>query len=873
MRSLLALSLLASSLAQAAGLPMQLPRNVAPLAESVELRINPDSQHFSGSVRIEVQIDTPLRELRLHARKLAVSGVEAQTEGATVQRGSATVADIDSVWLRFAKPLPAGRTVLRLRFSGHVEDAEPFGLFRLKDRDRRYVYTQFEDIAARRAFPSFDEPGRKLPWSLTLIVPPGQQAYANMPVETRSTERDGWQRLRFATTPPLPSYLLGFAVGPIEAVEGPGTERTALRYLVPKGRADEVSYAVAHTAPVVSALEAYFGRPHPFPKLDSVALPLPAGSFGAMEHPGLITYESNIILAPRIGARANFETDYVSTAAHEIAHQWVGNLVTMAWWNDLWLNESFASWLGDKITDQLHPEWHWDLYAAADARRQALIADGLPSARRVRQPVQTNEDLGTAFNAITYQKGQTVLAMFEGWLGEDRMREGVRRYLDRHAWGNARAEDLFAALAEQDRPELGAAIASYIEQPGLPLVQFRLDCSTAQPTVELHQQRFAPIGAQMKAMRWGVPVLVRTPAGETRVLLDAETQHVELPDAACPAWLQPDATGLGYYVAELPAAGVQALLASGLNEPRSLMRLLEDRLVLSRTGRVPLSEALALSERLAAHPRLAVRRAALSALIDLQPLLREQDKAGYAALLQRLFAAQGHDLGWEAAQDEGVELASWRALLLPQLAVAGRDATLRAQALALALIGKSTAPVLEAVAPEGDALLFDALLAQARSTSDRTERGSLLKALALFRAPALRERALGLVLDPKLDAHELLPELLRRHGADADARTALLKFLKRNEAVLARQFGGFERSKWPAEVASRACGAQAAEALQAHFGPDVAKIEGSAAVLTDSVEQLRLCGAWRDVQAESLSAYLSSSLSGEPDRKQSTKLK
>ena len=864
MRSLLALPLALCSLAQAASLPkplpMRLPEDVKPLAESVELRIDPGSQRFSGSVRIEVQTSKPVRELRLHARKLAVSGVEAQAANGRRQTGKVSLADIDSIRLQFKKPLPAGKTVLQMRFTGHTEEAEPFGLFRLKDGGQHYVYTQFEDIASRRAFPNFDEPGNKLPWSLTLVVPQGQKAFSNMPVEQRTVEKDGWQRVRFATTPPLPSYLVGFAVGPIEAVEGPPAGgRTPLRYLVPQGHADEVSYAKASTPAIVVALEDYFGTRHPFPKLDSVAMPLPAGSFGAMEHPGLITYESNLILAPKTGARPDFKTDYVATAAHEIAHQWVGNLVTMAWWNDLWLNESFASWMGDKVTAQLHPEWHWGLRAAADARRQALAADGLPSARRVRQPVETNEDLGTAFNAITYQKGQTVLAMFEGWLGEDRMREGVRRYIARHAHGSARAEDLFAALAEQDRPEHGAALAasisSYVEQPGLPLVQFTLDCSADKPAVQLHQQRYAQQDAKTQPMRWRVPIVMRTPAGDTRVMLSAESQRVVLPDAACPAWLQPDATGLGYYIAELPATGVQALLNGGLNEPLALMRLLEDRLALARAGRVPIAEALALMDRLAAHPQLAVRAAALQALVDLQGLLKDSDQPAYAALLQRLFGAQARELGWQPAADEPQEVAAWRAQLLPQMAVAGQDAQLRAQALAM--VAKTpTQPLLSAVAPAGDAALFDSLLAAARTNPDRVQRGNLLRALAMFRASALRARALALALDPKLDAHELLPALLRQQGDTPASLAALLDFLKRNDAALTKQFGAFERSNWPRQIAGHACGAQAAQALQGHFGPGIAKIEGGAAVLADSMEQLRLCGAWRDAQAASLTSYL-----------------
>jgi alanyl aminopeptidase len=871
--ALLALVVVFSGAAQAADLPMRLPADVKPLGYELELRVDPDQPRYSGQVRIELQLDQPTKELRIHARKLSVSSVQAIGG----EKGQARIADINSIWLRFPHALPAGKTTLQLAFSGRLEEAEPFGFFRLKEDKRWYVYTQFEDIAARRAFPLIDEPGRKVPWQLTLVVPKGQLAFSNTPVQSSSTDKDGWQRIRFEKTKPLPSYLFAWAVGPMDVVDGGSVGHTPLRYLVPKGRAAEVAFARQSTPAILSALEAYYGTPHPFPKLDSVAMPLPPGAFGAMEHPGLITYETSLMLAPPSGARATFETDYVSTAAHEIAHQWTGNLVTLAWWNDLWLNESFASWMGDKITAQVHPEWQWELRAGLDARRQALAADRLPTARRVRQPVETNEDLGTAFNAITYQKGQTVLAMFEAWLGEARMRDAMRAYIAAHAGGNVQAEDLYAALAAVDRPELATAVQSFIEQPGVPLIEFKLDCSGAKPAVELNQQRFAPVGAKMPGQTWTVPVVMRTPAGETRTLLSSAQARVEMPDAACPAWLQPDASGLGYYVAEQSRDASKALQNSGPNsgigEPRAQMRLLEDRLSLARAGRVPLDEALALLDGLAAQPQQPVREAALLAMLDLQLLLTDADKPAYAHQLQRLFGADARKLGWQAKAGEPDDVARWRAELLPVMAAAGGDTQLREQALTMArewlkaasadgeAHAELIAPLvrgglLASVAEDGDAALFDSMLAAARKSADPGRRSELLSALTAFRAPALQARARALLRGKALDPHEILPELLRHHAQQAEARKALLDLLQKNSAWLAKTFGEFDRSGWPTKMAEHACGRAAAQDLQSGFGAAAKHLEGGVSVLTDAVQLVELCGAYRDAQSASLAAFL-----------------
>jgi len=871
MKSLAFLLAALSAAVQADPLPMQLPDDVKPVRYAVELKVDPDQPRFSGRVRIELQLQKAQKELRLHARGLKLSGVLAQGK----LRGRVSEADEDSVWLRFDQNLPAGKVQLELSFVGGTADADAFGLFRLRDDGHWYAITQFEDVGARRAIPSFDQPGFKTPWTLTLVVPEGQQAFANMPLaehQPRRAAERGWRRLRFQTTPPLPSYLLAFAVGPFDVLQGPSAGPTTLRYLTAQGRAKEATYPAAATPAIVQALEAYFGLPHPFPKIDSLSLPM-ADGFGAMENVGLITYQRSWLQAPAPSLR--FEQDYVSVGAHEIAHQWFGNAVTLAWWNDLWLNESFASWIGDKITAQLHPEWHWELASLADARHRAMHADALPDARSVRQPVQTPEDLGTAFNAITYQKGEAVLAMFEDWLGADAMRDGVRRYLSRHLGGTARAEDFFAALSEEGQPEAGRAMASFVAQPGIPQLDVQLDCEVSdKPRVELHQRRYQPLGASMAAEHWLLPLSLRTPAGVTRVLLREAEMKVDLPDAGCPAWLQPNAGGMGYYRSTLQGPAVQALLRGSEPTAQELLSLFDDQLALARSGERPLAGVLPMLDQLAARPELALREAAMQGLAALRPLLAADQSADYARQWSRLFGLQARALGWQPRAGEDGDMQAWRISLLPALADAGQDTDLRLQARALAerwlsaaradgaahpelLDPALRAAVLRSAALSGDSALFDGLLDLARRTPEPALREDVLAALMAFEAPELAARGRRLLLDEGLDSHAMAFPVQANAGLPGHWQ-GLLDFFGEHEAALRPRIGEQGLAGWPERLSLQACSKEAADALQRAFGGFAASVNGGSAQLAPAITRLRLCGAYREAQRASLAAWLRS---------------
>ena len=355
------------------------------------------------------------------------------------------------------------------------------GIFRQKTGDDWYAFTQFEATDARRAFPCFDEPSYKVPWRLALTIPKGDIAVSNTPVAKEVSAGDGLRTVIFEETKPLPSYLVAFGIGPFDVVDAgrAGIKHTPIRMIVPRGQASEARYAVETTGQILALLEKYFGTPYPYAKLDNLVIPQTV-RFGAMENAGLITCNERILLAKPAEETADFKRGWASVCAHETAHQWFGDLVTLAWWDDTWLNESFATWMSRKIVEQWKPEWDTPVSNVA-ARAGTMEGDSLATARKIRQPIESKGDIDNAFDNISYGKGAAVLAMFEAWVGPEKFQKGVRRYLGEHAFGNATYKDFLNALEAEGGAGVGKAFATFLDQPGVPLVSLDLVCGSGAP--------------------------------------------------------------------------------------------------------------------------------------------------------------------------------------------------------------------------------------------------------------------------------------------------------------------------------------------------------------------------------------------------------
>ncbi|HVV81665.1 MAG TPA: M1 family metallopeptidase, partial [Kofleriaceae bacterium] len=560
----------------------RLPRDVAPVGYQLTLELDPAQPSFRGSVTIDVAFAAPTDRLWLDARGLEIDDARLEVAGQAPRAIAATVvADRELVGFDLGAPV-SGPARVTIAYRGPVLADDVVGLFRERVGDDWYLFSQFEAMHARRALPCFDEPGWKVPWQVTLVVPPALVAASNAPEAARTTRADGRVEVRFAPTPPMVSYLLAVAVGPFDVVDvGPvGRDKVPARILVPAGRAPDAATAAAETPRVVAALEAYFDRALPLAKLDQVAVP----SFpGAMENLGLVTYGSEELLASPSRPLDELRREYLSIASHELAHQWFGNLVTMAWWDDLWLNESFATWLAAKLVADLDPRRDV-ITERRQSRADAMERDRRPRAPAVRRPVATPAEADAAFDPIAYDKGAAVLAMFERAMGADRFRDAVRAFLAAHAGGSVTSADFEAALAAAGGgADVAAGLETVLDQPGVPRVELALDCagpggpaavasvSRATDVATVTATTATATAAAAAAPRWKFPLCVRFSdkkagggVGERCGWLDGPGGRVELGLAACPAWLVGDAGGAGYYqVAYTPAlaASVEAHLA------------------------------------------------------------------------------------------------------------------------------------------------------------------------------------------------------------------------------------------------------------------------------------------------------------------------
>jgi aminopeptidase N len=585
---------------------------VVPSAYRIDTRFDPAKDGFSGETQIDVTLARPTRYIDLHGRDLSVSSAAAIIDGKTYPAHWHQVDPTGVARLVFDEEIPAGKATLAFAYSAKYQ-GNASGLFHAKVGEDWYGWSQFESIDARAAFPGFDEPGFKVPFTLTIRTPPGQTAVSNAR-EVSSTLEDGWQVHRFAPTLPLPTYLVAMMAGPFAVVEGevpPTPQRSAplpLRIVSTRTNAADLQFALDNSKPIVEHLEAYFGQAFPFPKLDQITSPLMGG---AMENAGADLYGDGILVM-NDGAPVDQKKIFGMVVAHELSHQWFGDLVTPAWWDDIWLNESFANWMGYTIGDQWRPDLNIGDGALAEGF-QAMSTDELVAGRPIHQAIATNDQTDSAFDSITYGKGGHVVSMIAAFLGPDKFRAGVRDYMAAHRYGNATSKDFFAAMAKAaGDPRFTTAMQGFTDQQGVPLITV----SGADGNYTVSQSRYVPLGVEAPTTTWGVPVCMRR--GESRdchLLTDRSAPFII--KGAGP--LMPNAGGTGYYRFELPAKDWDALIDSADRLGSAEAVALSDSLGASfRAGRASAAQAIALAAKLRANPSSYGANAAMGLLASLR---------------------------------------------------------------------------------------------------------------------------------------------------------------------------------------------------------------------------------------------------------------
>lgn len=869
-----ALAAFAATDAFAASPPkLRLDDAARPTHYTARITVDPAQPTFKGAIDIELKIARATDLLWLNGADLTVSKA-AFTVGGASTPAKVVAGGEEFIGFAPAAPLQPGAATLHIEWKGKISRKDDRGLFGQKEGDRWYAITQFEAIFARRVFPCFDEPSIKVPWQLTLEVPSKLVALSNTHV-TAEKASGATKVVTFAETAPLPTYLVAFAVGPYDVVDAgtAGAKKTALRVAAPFGRGKDAGYAVEITGKLVDLLEQYFGIPFPFDKLDTVAIPI-TSTFGAMENAGMITYAQGIMVATATNRSLNFERTYASVAAHEIAHQWFGDLVTTRWWDDIWLNESFASWMEGKIIDEWKPEWTHKT-SFVEARAEALASDALMTARQIRQPIVSNDDIYNAFDAITYQKGESVLAMFERFVGVEKFRAGIKSYLTKHANGNATADDFIAAIATAaGRGDVTAAFKSFLNQPGAPMVDVALKCEAGKPPVlALAQRRFAPIGSKGATRQtWQIPVCARwTMGGETsracQLVTKAEESMTLGTKAGCPTWLLANDAEVGYYRAAYASEQLAKLLGpegrKQLDLPE-LVGLLDDVRALVQAGRIPLGDVLALTPSLAEDNRRLVADEVIGIIEGLhQHLVQPSERASYQRFIAKLYGEKARKLGWlpKAGEDEDTRLL--RPAVLGLVADEGEDKALQAEARALAIKWiadrKALSPdvantVLHVAARSGDRALFDKFHAEAKKATDRHDRQMLLGSLGRFRDPAIGKAALQVVAGNEFDPREAL-SILQNLENDVATRPLAWEWVKANFDSLVKRLSA-EMMAYGPHFAVPFCDEAHGKDMADYFHDRSPKLPGGPRLLAQATEEIELCRAYVGAQQASVSAFL-----------------
>ena len=846
---------------------------------ALALTVVPTHERFTGDVRIAVELTDARRTLWLHGLDLQVT--EASIELADATRVPARWKQVTPegvVALTPERPVGPGRATIHVVWDAAF-DRNLRGAFRVDAAGKAYVFTQFEPILARRAFPSFDEPASKTPFELTLVVPPDAVAIANTPETTREPAADGLVRIRFAPTPPLPTYLVAFAVGPLDVVRGPAfppsgarSRPIPFRGVAAHGNGARLAYALAKAGAIFRELETYFGIAYPFDKLDFLALPDFAG--GGMENAGAITFRESLLLLDGARAGEDQRRRYADIVAHEIAHQWFGDLVTMPWWDDLWLNEAFATWMATRIVERVHPEYQAGL-GLLERVHGAMNQDGLANARRIRQPIDTVHDIVNAFDGITYSKGAGVLAMFERWIGPDAFRRGLTRYLEAHRFGNATTADLLKALSEAAEKDVTTPFDSFLDQPGVPLVETELLCDGGKPRLMLRQSRALPVGstADRKAT-WQVPVCARyagdsTPR-EACTLLTAATGTLPLAGGDCPGWVIPNAGGAGYYRWTLPAAELARLRANGWSSlaPAERLSVTDSVDAAFDAATLPAADVLAALPLLAADPSRAVAVAPMGLVQFVrEQVVEPQARPAVEAWARSLYAPRLARIGWAPRDDEPGETRLLRARMVAFLARQGRDPVVRRTAAARGrgLLGGRTGLRLDAIAPElidvvlpvsvqeGDAAFFDMVVARLRTTDDDLTRLRLLSALGAATDSALAARARDLAIGPDVRVGETMRVLWTQAG-QPETRAATWDWLRARFDALVPHLTDRSAGETPL-LASGFCDGARADEVEAFFRPRIQALRGGPRNLAGAVEAIKLCAARVEAQRASTRAF------------------
>ena len=781
--------------------PGKLPKQVVPTEYAIRIAPGIDKLTFAGTETVKLKVRAPVRQLVLNALELQI--MKASIDGKDLAP-SAIKIDKKNELLTIALPseLAAGDYTLALSFSGKINQ-QGQGLFYMRYQEQGTgakkiaLGTQFEATDARRFFPCWDEPSFRARFQLTVVVPENWLATSNMPVESE-TKIDNGKEVRFAATPSMASYLNVFVAGELDLIETK-VAGTQIRVIATKGKAEWGRYALESTAQILQYYNDYFGVPYPLPKLDQIAIP--GGFGGAMENWGGITYyESALLFDPQKSSATTRQRIY-EVIAHETAHQWFGDLVTMAWWDNLWLNEGFASWMGTKCTAHFNPQWEVWLQKniprdptrrTGISKELAMEGDARSTTHAIQQPIANEAEANSAFDDITYRKGQAFLLMLESFLGEDAFRDGIRRYIAAHKYSNSTTADLWNALSTASGKPVGEIAAAWTEQPGFPVIKVKRNGES----VSLTQERFTIHFPKVPPLQWKVP-LTYFLAGDEKPQSRLMTDKIDnLPGIPLNRALKLNAEGAGNYRVEYDAASWKLLLdvLPKLSMPDHV-NLLGDAWALVQANRAPLSTYLGLVEKLPDGNELAEREQIINAFDFVNRLLiGDPAREKLQAYARKILRPSFEQLGWEPKKGETPRAAILRGSLIVALGdlsdqeiVAGCRERFQKYLLDSASLAPDLRPsVLWVVGHYADEATWNRLHALGVETTSSEEKQNYYDALAAARDPKLVAKSLQISLTDELPTSRAV-FLVGKVARDSDHPDVAWNFAKANmKALLAK---------------------------------------------------------------------------------------
>lgn len=854
----------------------QLPKIASPVRYIVHLDIDPAKDDYTGSVSIDIELHQESDHFWLHGSEFdVVKSTLTDSLGKVLPVSYQELGHSGVVKISFSETLPKQKVTLLIDFKRDFE-TNLAGLYKVVSGDTASIFTQFEATDARLAFPSFDEPRFKVPFTVSMTIPENLTGIANTPEIKREKQDNGMVRISFSQSKPLPTYLVAVAVGDFDVITQKDMPTNIYRdYPLPirafalKGKGEELKYALSHTAELVVAMEEYFGRGYPYKKLDFIAVPDFAA--GAMENAGLITYREQILL---IGDNPTIAQQrlYYRVHAHELAHQWFGNLVTMPWWDDIWLNESFANWMEGKIVDITHPELRTSEGEIKSAHG-VMTSDGYIAARQIREPILRNGDIVNAFDGITYQKGGAVLNMFEQFLGKEAFREGVRHHMKRFEFANANAYDFIQSLSDAtSKPEIVQAFKSFLEQPGVPLVNMDWRCEEAQSSpillIDLAQSRYLPLGSKGSAQKdWKLPMCIASINYSQReehcFIFEQAKQTKQFPVTQCPQIVSPNSDAKGYYRWSLNKTKWSLLLAN-LNKLNGNEQISVNSNLLAemRAGRVDAKTVISSAEKFVQLEDYASKTLPLEALNYLADYIAdENEKKAMAGYLKGLYSPLIAELGLEANTDldknDAALAANLRSSLLNLFALKLKDPQTREllkqrginyvgfngdNKINKEAINNDLAQLAMSVAVQDlGRPYFDALMQHLENSDEGSLRGKLLGAMSKTTEPELSDEVLGMVISMDTRLNEK-PVMIFGQMAMAETRDNAYQWFKDKYSIIS-MFLPPKYMSYAPRIGSGFCDKQHYQDLHDFFIDEIDSIPGAKRHFDTTLELIEVCSA------------------------------